>query len=212
MAEVEPTDRAALPDAQHRDFGAYNAAQQGRPVRPLARSALAAAGPGEGRQAVELGSGLGIEARFLAGHGWQVLALDQDRAATAALAGEPGISARVADLAAPGELPPHDLLLSCATLSFVRREDFPALWSAIRASLRPGGVLAVDLFGDRDDWAGGDGTFLTAAEVDELLAGFTVLEREESERDGQAFSGPKHWHVHRVVARRGTQESGHADR
>ncbi|MCT1956613.1 hypothetical protein QWJ06_00415 [Kocuria rhizophila] len=42
-------------DADH--WGRYNAAQAGRGIRLLARLAAEAAGPGEGRSAVELGRG-----------------------------------------------------------------------------------------------------------------------------------------------------------
>ncbi|MDA4827727.1 MULTISPECIES: hypothetical protein [Kocuria] len=60
----------------------------------------------------------------------------------------------------------------------------------------------MDLFGDRDDWSAGDGTFLTRDEVDELVTGLEVLRLHEEERDGPAFSGPKHWHTYQLVARR----------
>ena len=74
------------PRSDDRDF-AYNAAQRGRPVRPLARravDALPGVAPGEAGQravspvAIELGSGAGIEARFLAESGFHVHALDGD--------------------------------------------------------------------------------------------------------------------------------------
>ena len=72
----------------------------------------------------------------------------------------------------------------------------------MRAALRPGGVLAVDLFGERDDWAGTEGTYLARAEVDSLLEGLEVLDLSEEERDGRSFAGPKHWHTFRILARR----------
>jgi hypothetical protein len=70
--------------------------------------------------------------------------------------------------------------------------------------LRPGGWLAVDLFGDRDTWSDDDGiTTLTRDEVDRLLAGWHVVEIDEEEVEGRTFSGTdKHWHVFHVLARR----------
>lgn len=105
------------------------------------------------------------------------------------------------DLASITALPATDLILACATLPFVPRAHFDGLWQAMRDALRPGGVLAVDLFGDRDDWARTDGTFLTRAEVETVLEDVEVLSLEETERDGASFQGPKHWHTYQVLAR-----------
>ena len=71
-----------------RDFAAYNEAQEGRPVRPLAVRAaqLVLEEPGRSLRttpedrlvAVELGSGAGIEARHLADSGFRVHTFDAD--------------------------------------------------------------------------------------------------------------------------------------
>jgi SAM-dependent methyltransferase len=204
-----------------RDFAAYNEAQSGRPVRPLAVRAAQlvletpgrspATTPGAKPVAVELGSGAGIEARHLAGSGFRVHTYDADasvEAGMARMARTLDITHTTTDLAVPFPIPPADLLLSCATLSFVPRAAFPQLWRAVRSALRPHGVLAVDLFGDRDDWAGTDGTFLTQAELEELLTGLEVLSLEEEERDGRSFAGPKHWHTYRLIAREPRHTAG----
>lgn len=192
---------------ENRDFAAYNEAQRGRPVRPLARRAADLV-PERGRDcppiAVELGSGAGIEARFLAERGFRVHALDADpsvRPLLDALGASHAVSPATLDLETLESLPAADLILSCATLPFVRREAFDRLWAIVRDALRPGGVLAADLFGERDDWAGGDGTYLSRREVEALLDGLEVLELAEEERDGRSFAGPKHWHTVQVIAR-----------
>ena len=191
-----------------RDFSGYNAAQAQRGVRPLAIAAVDAAGPSVGgvpRTAVELGCGRGIEARFLAENGYTVHAYDADPSVSevlAELAAEQPVLPTAADLAEITSLPDADLLLSCATLPFIPRESFERLWSLMMEVLLPGGILAVDLFGVHDDWAGTDGTFLSRHEVDALLAGLEVLDLVEEERDGRSFSGPKHWHTFRILARR----------
>lgn len=143
-----------------RDFGAYNSAQQGRPVRPLAKRAVDAwAAPVEtaAGAAVELGSGVGIEAAYLADAGFRVHSYDVDpgvEEAMRALAESHPIQHRTVRLEELTALPDADLILSCATLSFVPRAGFAVVWQLLRDALRPGGVLAVDLFGQRDDWAG----------------------------------------------------------
>ena len=45
-------------------------------------------------------------------------------------------------------------------------------------------------------------TFHSRSEVDALLAGLDVVAVEEEENDRPAFSGPKHWHLFHVLARR----------
>jgi len=41
-------------------------------------------------------------------------------------------------------------------------------------------------------------------QVDALLDGLDILRLEETERDGHAFSGPKHWHTFDILARKPT--------
>lgn len=194
-----------------RDFSSYNAAQAERPVRPLARAALAALRDRDGigatasLTAIELGCGIGVEARFLAENGVRVHAYDADPSvapALTALADELPVHPGIIDLAELTALPPADLVLSCATLSFVPQDAFDALWDLVTESLRPQGILAVDLFGDQDDWAGTEGTYLARHEVETLCAGLEVLELTEQRRDGRSFAGPKHWHTYQLLARR----------
>jgi hypothetical protein len=52
------------------------------------------------------------------------------------------------------DLPGADLVFAGYSLPFHSRASFDRLWTLIRRSLRPGGRIAVDLFGDRDSWAG----------------------------------------------------------
>ena len=54
----------------------YNAAQADRPVRSLCLDAMALAGPGTGRPAIDLGCGAGKETLALLSAGWNVHAVD----------------------------------------------------------------------------------------------------------------------------------------
>jgi len=199
-----PTD----PDV---DWTPYNRAQTGRSVRALALTALQLAGPGAGRSAVELGSGAGIEARELARHGWRVHTFDADPDSEVAMReAAPEITTvehTVCRLEELSHVPANDLTLACVSLPFLPRESFDAVWRLAVDALRPGGVLAVDLFGVRDGWAGAGGTFLTRAEVEHLVDCLDVVSLVEVERDGRSFSGRKHWHTYELVAR----TPGHQD-
>jgi hypothetical protein len=82
------------------------------------------------------------------------------------------------------------------------------VWRQIRRALVPGGIFAGQLFGTRDSWAGDPGmTFQDRSEVTRLLDGLEILELHEAERDGEAHSGPKHWHTYDILAR---QPAGYA--
>jgi hypothetical protein len=49
-----------------------------------------------------------------------------------------------------------------------------------------------------------DMTFQDARAAKELFEGLEVESFEEEEEDGEAFDGPKHWHVFHVIAREPT--------
>ncbi len=71
----------------------------------------------------------------------------------------------------------------------------------------PGGVFAGQLFGTRDTWADDpDMTFHARHQAEVLLNGLDILRLEETERDGHAFSGPKHWHTFDILARKPTSK------
>lgn len=205
------------PRAEDRDFSAYNAAQHGRRVRPLAARAVAvhrAEGPSVGT-AVDLGAGAGIEAAYLAEAGYHVHAYDLDTSQRDALRAlrehGAGVTTHLGRLEKATALPAADIVLSCATLSFLTPPAFATVWSQLRACLRPGGVVAVDLFGEKDDWAPiTDGSFFTQREIDGLLEGLDVFARTEREYEGRSFGGSKHWHITEVIARRPTEDTGHA--
>ena len=187
------------------DWTAYNEAQGEREPRALCRTVLDEAGAGAGRQAVDLGCGAGIETRAFLEGGWRVLAVDADPATAARLAERLQGSSRAEVRAEAFEdlrLPEADLVYAGYSLPFVPPERFEETWSRIRACLRPGGWLAVDLFGDRDSWAGEPTmTFVSRDRAEALLEGLHLVSLEEEDADGPAYSGPKHWHVFHVVAR-----------
>ena len=194
------------------DWDEFFAAEQAREPRPLLGRALAVAGPGEGRHAVDLGCGQGIETRALLDAGWEVTAVDASgtglRLLADAVAGDRSASERLHVVQARLEehdVAPADLVHASFSLPYCPPERFDAMWWRIRGALRPGGVLAGQLFGVRDTWAGEleDVTFHSADQVAALLEGLDVVELTEVEEDGGSGRGPKHWHVFEVVARAG---------
>jgi trans-aconitate methyltransferase len=198
---------SAAQDSAH--WTAYNAAQRGRGVRPLFAQVLALAGDGRGRRAIDLGCGAGIETLALLEAGWIVHALDNDQSSLAQLRQDAAeksqrlLHTQVADLNDLPGLPEADLIYAGYALPFTHPARFVSMWATVQRSLRAGGWLAVNLFGDRDSWADNpEHMFLTETDTRALFAGLDVQRFDVEDRDGAAFSGPKHWHVFSVIARR----------
>jgi trans-aconitate methyltransferase len=180
----------------------YNARQTGRPVRDLCRRALEITGPGAGRTAVDLGCGAGRETHALLDAGWQVLAIDSEAGTAARLGAHPALTVRTCAFEDLSGLPGADLVHAGYALPHQPRVSFDRLWTEVRSALRPGGRLAVDLFGVHDSWAGDPAlTFLRDDEVRALVDGLEIEYWHEEDAPGEAFSGPKHWHVFSLIAR-----------
>jgi SAM-dependent methyltransferase len=193
----------------HEDrWTAYYDAHAGREPRPLLLEVLDTFdAPG---QAVELGFGNGIETIAMLKRGWRVLAIDPEPEASERLmAGLPDDGReRLRTVAAPMEdveLPTTDLVWAAFSLFFCDPARFPEVWARIREAVRPGGRFAGQLLGEHDTWAGDEG--VSAFERDEAIAlfddGWRIDRFEEEENDGEAISGPKHWHLFNAVATRG---------
>lgn len=123
----------------------------------------------------------------------------RDRAADV----DPRLTAVVSRLE-EAEWPRVDLVHASDSLPFCRPASFPEIWTRIRASLRPGGRFIGELFGERDTWASTESemTFFDEAGARALFDGLEVESFVEEEKDADGWSGPKHWHVFQVVARR----------
>lgn len=188
----------------------YYRAVEGRAPRPLFVEALGLTQrPGVG---VDLGCGDGTETLALLAAGWTVVAVDAAPEGVERLsAAVPEAAAgRLTTLVAPFrqlELPEADFVYAGLSLPFCDPGDFGEAWRRITAAVRPGGVLAVHLFGPRDTWANTpDMTFHTREDVNALLGGFEIRRLDEQDEEGQAVSGPKHWHVFHVIATRRREE------
>jgi len=188
-------------------WAGYYAWSSGRAPRPLLLAACALLGAGDGRVAVDLGCGAGIDALALLARDWSVVAMDSDPAGLdlLRLRVPPESAERVRTVCASfadAGIPQAHLIHAGFSLPFCDPSQFPALWARIRAALCPGGIFAGQLFGLNDSWSVNPSmTFHDSCDVRDLLNGWEILALREIERDGEAFSGPKHWHLFEILAR-----------
>lgn len=181
---------------------------QGRSPRQLLLDALEKFREQASLQAIDLGCGDGTESALLLSRGWHVLAVDAEPAAIQRLLGKvPGteqvnLQTQVAKFEEV-TLPNADLVHASFSLPFCHPDHFPALWQKIIRAIKVGGRFAGQFFGVRDSWAHEeDMTFHTEAQVRALLEDFEIESFHEMDEDGQSASGPKHWHVFTVIARK----------
>jgi len=137
------------------DWPGYCESSAGCEPRPLLLAACGELGPGQGRQAIDLGCGEGTDTLELLARGWSVLAVDAQPAGLALP------RARIPPSAAEGagvlcasfaeaNLPRAYLIHAGFSLPFCPPQEFPALWTRIRRALAPGEIFAGQLFGTHD--------------------------------------------------------------
>jgi trans-aconitate methyltransferase len=161
-----------------------------------------------GRRAIDLGCGDGTETAIMLEWGWEVLAIDGQQAAIERLMAKVPLEhqARLQTQVTQFEkvlLSAADLIHASLSLPFCKPEHFDGLWGKIVKSIVPDGRFAGQFFGVRDSWAVNTNmSFHTEEQVRTMLEGFEIESFHEQEEDGHATSGPKHWHIFTVIARK----------
>lgn len=204
------TESQASEPLQGKSWNNFYEKTSGREVRPLLIRTLelmesADQVPGF---AVELGCGDGTDTAELLRRGWRVLGIDaseegitRTRARAESLGLAESLETRHAKFEELDGLPKADLVYSAVSLPFCPPDHFGDLWNHIRYATAPGGWIAVQLFGPHDTWFGTPGlNFHSREEVEGLIDGLKIRAFEERDEDGQAVSGPKHWHIFDVIA------------
>jgi tellurite methyltransferase len=159
--------------------------------------------------AVDLGCGAGRDTRELLRRGWRVLAIDREATAIETLRSAtppedlPRLETLVADLATV-EVPRADLVNASISLPFLPPMSFHPTLARALAAVRPGGVFATMLFGERDESATDPSMTCPSAEtLRAALDGFEIEDWVDMEEDGRTALGePHHWHRLEAVARR----------
>ena len=189
----------------------YYRAIKGRPPRQLMLDALtyfASDSPPSKRKAIDLGCGDGTETAVLLEHGWDVLAIDGEPTFIKYLLAkvpkekQSNLQTQVAKFK-DVRLSSADLVHASFSLPFCAPEHFDVFWGKILTAIKSGGRFAGNFFGVRDSWANKpDMTFHTEEQIRKLIEIFQIEYFHEMDEDGNSASGPKHWHVFTVIARK----------
>lgn len=156
--------------------------------------------------ALELGFGAGNGVLWFLARGFRVVAVDQEPMAIETLMPRLPPQADVELLEgdmATIEFPKCDVVAAGFSLFMVPRSRFPLVWKRIKGCLGPGGLIAVNLLGDRDEWNDGVRTVHTRRGAKSLFRDFEILFWEEHEREGTTVvDRAKYWHAFHIVARK----------
>lgn len=158
--------------------------------------------------AIDLGCGEGTETLVLLARGWYVLAIDGDQGGIKRLTDRvpEEMKDRLQTQVSKFEdvtLPTTDMIHASYSLPFCDPNHFFTLWEKITNAIKTGGRFAGQFFGVNDSWADKkDMTFHTAEQVREMFSGFEIESFHEQDEDGEATTGPKHWHVFTVIAKK----------
>ena len=197
-------------DPRTEDWEAYYRATAGRNPSPWFIEAVdyIDANHGQGRLAVDLGCGNGVESKALLDRGWRVLAIDSEPSAIevtrARAAGDEAdrLTTLVSRFAGV-DLPEVDLVFAQLSLPFCPVEVFDGLWQQIRGAIRPGGHFVGQFLGPDDDWAAAC-LVHSIDDVENLATGWEIelLREQRHEGVGGARRDPKFWHLISLIARR----------
>jgi tellurite methyltransferase len=164
---------------------------------------------GNGRLAVDLGCGNGVETKAFLDRGWRVFATDREPSAIEFTASRVTADEleRLTTLVSPFadlELPACDLVFAQLSLPFAPADVFPGLWQRVRQAINPGGYFVGQFLGPNDDWAGGQCLIHSVDDIATLFEGWDIVDLAEEEADGVAGAKrePKYWHIISVIARK----------
>lgn len=200
------------------DWAAYYARNAGRPLHPdflraveiaFSPELVESTGSVGDLVAVDLGAGDGTESAFLLVRGVRVHAYDLTPGLTERIVEKVGRDSHDRLVAADSsfgeiqELPQADFIYAGLSLPFATPDELTHILGLVHGSLKPTGLFAAHFFGENDSWAAhSDVQTHTHDELSDLLADFSNVSVEDREYDAGSGTGPKHWHIRWVTARR----------
>ncbi|USD64031.1 class I SAM-dependent methyltransferase [Vibrio sp. SCSIO 43136] len=159
--------------------------------------------------AIDAGCGVGADTRYLLTQGYSVHAFDNNDKAISMCSEltpeSPFIEFTLASFE-HFDYPSCGVFVANSSLFFADQQHFESLWQKITDSIVSGGVFAGDFLGETDSWVvngRSDVMGKTRRELETYLAGFEIIEWQESAKQGMTLVGhPKYWHTHSIIARK----------
>lgn len=152
---------------------------------------------------LDIGDGALKDARYLLGEGFDVTVVDQNILPLTSTFKKLHCHAVAFDEFV-FEKDAFDLATAMFALPFNPPESFDTVFTAIKDSLKSGGIFCGQFFGKRDGWSDRlEMTFHTKEQVEQLFADMEIISLVEVEKDSKTADGnPKHWHVFHVIAKK----------
>lgn len=178
-----------------------------RALSSLLKEALSLAGSGKGKTALDLGCGAGAETSYLLDQGYEVTAVEGNPVAEQFVRSLPHQDKLHFVLSDMETFPfgQYNFINASRSLPFVHKDRFNEVFAKLKASLLPKGIFVGHFFGIHDGWnePHDTRTFLTKAEILNLLSDLIVVKLNEIEKDDRLINGdPKHWHIFEVIAQK----------
>jgi tellurite methyltransferase len=166
---------------------------------------------GNGKVAIDLGSGVGHETKLLLQKGYKVIAIDSNPRVYPYMLSQPGISQYKSNLQFIGskfeninfeKLPRTDLVISSFALPFVSKHHFNRVWQNIVATIKPGGYIIVNLFDSKFSFYNNkyQMTFHSKNEAKALFSNFKIISFREMRSDPLKPGNQNHYYV--IVAKK----------
>lgn len=99
----------------------------------------------------------------------------------------------------------YDLINAQYSLPFNHQDTFERVFNSITSSLKKGGILTGQFFGEKDEWnvLGHKMNFHTLEQTEKLLSGLEIIDFNEEETDRPTAKGDiKHWHVFHFIVKK----------
>ena len=192
-----------MPKQVKNQWDRYYQITQNRPPSPLLIQAETLFG--KTGKALDLGSGAGVDAKYLLDNGFTVTAVDNDDDAIERLhhINNPNLTVIKSTYDA-FHYEVYDLVNASWALPFNPKLTFTSMVQRLIKSIKKDGYFSGHLFGINDEWNRSDSnmTFQTRGEAEHIFDDLELINFEEVEKDGKTANGtPKHWHVFHIVAR-----------
>lgn len=155
-----------------------------------------------GTQALDLGTGAGRDARYLAGRGFIVTAVDADPACQQYT---PDGIRLVNTTFEEFDFGNYDLINASYSLPFCPPNRLPAVLGRLASALNPGGIFTGQLFGIEDERnvENSGKSFYTIQQIRTLLNSLEIVKINEQLANERTVSGRvKRWHVFDIIARK----------